>query len=131
MSLTRPPQLGNVVWVEVADANGFCKRRPAVVVSATATIAAGHPIRVVAITTRLPTPLPDDHVLLPWERQGEARLGLRRPCAAVTSWLVEVLLADVEECVGLLPAVVVAEIVAKLQAAAPSGKPPGEVGGTS
>ena len=84
MSPSRLPQLGSVVWVELADANGFCKVRPAVVVSATADIAAGQPVRVVAITTRLPTPLPDDHVSLPWDRQGKARSGLRRKCAAVT-----------------------------------------------
>ena len=37
-----------------ADANGIRKVRPAVVVTATADIAAGKPIRVAAITTRLP-----------------------------------------------------------------------------
>ena len=68
VSLPRPPQPGSVVWVELADANGFRKVRPAVIVSATADLAAGQPVRVVAITTRLPTPLPDDHVLLPWDR---------------------------------------------------------------
>ena len=38
---------------------------PAVVVTATADIAADKPVRVAAITTRLPKPLPEDHVLLP------------------------------------------------------------------
>ena len=38
-----------------------------VVVTPTADIDAGGSIRVVAITTRLPNPLPDDHVLLPWD----------------------------------------------------------------
>jgi len=62
VSLSRLPQLGSVVWVELADANGFRKVRPTVVVSATADIAAGKPVRVVAITTLFPTPLPADHV---------------------------------------------------------------------
>ena len=74
MSLPRLPQLGSVVWVELTDANGFRKVRPAVVVSATTDIAAEQPVRVVAITTWIPTPLPDDHVLLSWDRQGKARL---------------------------------------------------------
>ena len=119
MSLPRRPQLGSVVWVELADANGFRKVRPAVVVSATTDIAAGQPVRVVAITTRLPTPLPDDHVLLPWDRQGKARSGLRRKCAAVATWLAEIPLSDVREIVGFLPPAVIAEVLAKVLAALP------------
>jgi hypothetical protein len=92
---TRLPQLGSVIWAELEDANGFQKLRPAIVVSATAEIAAGQPVRLVAITTCLPSPLPDDHVLLPWDRQGRARSGLRRKCAAVTTWLAEIALNDV------------------------------------
>ena len=119
MSPSRLPQLGSVVWVELADANGFRKVRPAVVVSATADIAAGQPVRVVAITTRLPTPLPDDHVLLPWDRQGRARSGLRRKCVAVTTWLAEIPVSDVRQIVGLLPSAVIAEVLAKVLAALP------------
>src|SRR5262249_42312411 len=81
------PQLGSVIWAALVDANGFRKVRPAVVLTSTADIAAARPIRVAAITTRLPTPLPDDHVLLPWDREGKACPGLRRKCAAVASRL--------------------------------------------
>jgi len=35
------PRLGSVIWAELADANGIRKVRPAVVVTATAGIAAG------------------------------------------------------------------------------------------
>lgn len=119
MSLSRLPQLGSVVWVELADTNGFRKVRPAVVVSATADITAGRPVRVVAITTRLPTPLPDDHVLLPWDRQGKARSGLRRKCAAVTTWLAEIPVSDVREIVGLLPSAVITAVLAKISAVLP------------
>lgn len=59
MSPSRLPQLGSVIWAEVEDANGFRKVRPAVVLTATADIAADKPLRVAAITTRLPTPLPE------------------------------------------------------------------------
>ncbi len=85
-SPSRPLQLGSVVWAELEDPNGYRKVRPGVVVTPTADINAGKPVRVVAITTRLPNPLPDDYVLLPWDRQGKARSGLRRRCAAVASW---------------------------------------------
>ncbi len=83
MTPARPPRLGSVVWAELEDANGYRKVRPAVVVTPTGDITAGRAVRVVAITTRLQNPLPDDHVLLPWDRQGKARSGLRRRCAAV------------------------------------------------
>ena len=60
-------------------------------------------MQVLAVTTRLPNPLPDDHVLLPWDREGKARSGLRRKCAAVTSWQAEIAVGDVQQVVGILP----------------------------
>lgn len=120
MSPTRLPQLGSVIWAELADANGFRKVRPAVVVSATADIATGQPVRVVAITTRLPHPLPNDHVLLPWNQQGQVRSGLRRRCAAVTTWLAEIAVSDVQQIVGILSPVVIADLLANILAASPS-----------
>jgi mRNA-degrading endonuclease toxin of MazEF toxin-antitoxin module len=69
VSPSRFPQLGSVIWAELLDANGFRKIRPGVVVTATAAIAAGELVRVVVITTRLPQPLPDDHVMLPPRRR--------------------------------------------------------------
>ena len=53
MSPARPLQLGSVVWAELEDANGYRKVRPVAVVTPTANIDAGQPVRVVAITTRL------------------------------------------------------------------------------
>src|SRR5690349_66310 len=99
MTPPRRPQLGSVVWAELQDANGYRKVRPAVVVTPTADIAAGQPVRLAAITTRLPPPLPADHVTLPWDRQGRARSGLRKRCAAVASWLAVVPLSDVSQVV--------------------------------
>jgi mRNA-degrading endonuclease toxin of MazEF toxin-antitoxin module len=114
VSATTQAQLGSVIWAEVADGNGVRKLRPAVVVSPSADIAAGRPVRVVAITTRLPKPLPADHVLLPWDRQGVARSGLRRKCAAVATWIVEIAGSDVRQIVGLLPPVVISELLDKI-----------------
>ena len=123
MSPSRPPQLGSVIWAELQDANGFRKVRPAIVVSATADIAAGRPVRVLAITTRLPDPLPDDHVLLPWDQQGKARSGLRRKCAAVASWLAEIPVCDVQQVVGVVPPAVVKDLLAKLAGTSASSPP--------
>jgi mRNA-degrading endonuclease toxin of MazEF toxin-antitoxin module len=108
------------------DPNGIRKVRPVVIVTPTAEIAPGKPVRVVAITTRLPATLPDDHVLLPWERQGRARSGLRRRCAAVASWHAEVSIDDVQQIVGILSPGVIGELLAKVAASlsAPSAETP-------
>lgn len=113
MSTPRRPQLGSVVWASLEDGRGFRKLRPAVVVTATADIALGKTVRVVAVTTRLPEPLPDDHVLLPWDPRGTARSGLRRKCAAVASWLMEVSVDDLQ-VVGVLPPDVINDLLAKV-----------------
>jgi mRNA-degrading endonuclease toxin of MazEF toxin-antitoxin module len=118
----RVPGLGSVAWAELADANGFVKVRPVVVVTPTGEIAPGKVVRVVAITTRLPATLPDDHVLLPWDRQGTARSGLRRRCAAVASWSAEIPLGSVQEVVGILSPTVISELLAKIAATLPGPK---------
>jgi mRNA-degrading endonuclease toxin of MazEF toxin-antitoxin module len=116
VSLPRLPQLGSVIWAELTDANEFRKVRPAVVVTATREIAADQPLRVVAITTRLPVRLPEDHVLLPWDPQGKARSGLRRKCAAVATWLVEIQIGDIRDLIGILPTAVTGQILSRMAA---------------
>ena len=131
MSSIRLPQLGSVVWAELEDANGFRKTRPAVVVTATSDIATDKAIRVVAITTRLSTPLPDDYVLLPWDRQGIARSGLRRRCAAVAGWLAEIPVSDVQ-VVGILPPGTIRDLLAKVASVLrPPPIPPSQEGPSS
>jgi mRNA-degrading endonuclease toxin of MazEF toxin-antitoxin module len=120
VSPTRLPRLGSVVWAELEDANSFRKLRPVVDVTPTVEIAPGKPVRVVAITTRLPNTLPDDHVLLPWDRQGKARSGLRRRCAAVASWQAEISVDDIQQVVGILPPAVIGELLAKVAATLPA-----------
>lgn len=71
-------QLGTIVWAEVADANGFVKLRPAVIVTPTEQIGGSSALHAVAITSRLIDPPPTDHVLLPWHAQGHPRTGLNR-----------------------------------------------------
>lgn len=75
--------LGRIVWAEVADANGIRKLRPAVIVTPTDQLTPTAPFDVVAITSRLDDPLPEDHVLLPWHPRRHPRTGLNRRCAAV------------------------------------------------
>ena len=108
------PQLGSVVWAEIADPNGHQKVRPAVIVTPTCDIAPAHSVRLVAITTRLPDLLPNDYVLLPWDPQGKARSGLRRKCAAVVSWQIRIPVEDIQTVVGVLPPVSLNELLNKI-----------------
>jgi hypothetical protein len=71
----------------------------------------------VAITTRLLDPLPEDHVSLPRDRQGKARSGLKRRCAAVGSWQAEIAVGDVQEVVGVLSPAVTGRFLRKVSAA--------------
>ncbi len=120
MSPARSLYLGSVALAELEDANGFGKVRPVVVVTPTAEIASGRPVRVIAITTRLPATLPDDHVLLPWDPQGKARSGLRRRCAAVASWQAEIPVGCVQQVVGILSPAIIGELLAKVSASLPA-----------
>ena len=84
-------EAGAVVWIECEDPNGKNrKQRPAVVITAAVDIVAGGPIVAVAITTNLPNPLPDTHVLLPWSHRRHPRTSLTEPCAAHCAWIVPV-----------------------------------------
>lgn len=51
-------KFGQIVWAEIADANGIRKSRPAIVVTTNDRITPDGPLEVVAITSFLPDPLP-------------------------------------------------------------------------
>jgi len=104
-------QFGQIIWAELADANGIRKMRPAVVVTPTDRIPASGSLEVVAVTSVVPQPLPSDHVLLPWHARGHPRTGLNRKCAAVCSWVVRIVLGDVRSAAGLVPGPVLLEIL--------------------
>jgi hypothetical protein len=74
-------------------------------------------------------------VLLPWDRQGKARSGLRRRCAAVATWQAEIAVGDVQEVAGILPPTVIGELLGKVSAAVlalperPAARPSGPATG--
>lgn len=113
------PDCGRIVWAEVADANGAKKLRPCVIVSPSDQIATGNSIRAVAVSTRLPDPLPADHVLLPWHANGHPKTRLNRPCAAVCSWVPSIEIADIADMVGIVPPRLLIEILEKVERFAP------------
>src|SRR5437660_2141848 len=114
--MAKPLVLGRIVWAEIADANGIRKLRPAVIVTPTARIAPGEPLDVVAVTSRLPKALPEDHILLPWHAQGHPRTQLNRRCAAVCSWLARISPTDIQDVGGIVPSAVMTDILAKVAA---------------
>ena len=109
-----PFQLGRIVWTEIADANGVHKLRPAVIVTPSDHITPFALLDVIAVTSRVPEPLPPDHVLLPWHAQGHPRTGLNRKCAAVCTWVARIRHADVREVAGVVPGAVMLEILSKV-----------------
>ena len=109
-------QFGRIVWVEIADRNGIRKQRPAVIVTPTDRITTTNPLAVVAVTSRVPDELPEDHVLLPWHPQRHPRTGLNRKCAAVCSWLSQITTNDIQDVAGLVPGAELLEILAKIKA---------------
>src|SRR5262249_45019612 len=118
---------GRIVWASIADANGVRKLRPAIIVTPSERLAASDTLEVVAVTTRLPKPLPEDHVLLPWHAQGHPRTGLNRPSAAVCTWLARITTDDIDDRAGLVPSPVLASILEKVAAAlspGAEGRPP-------
>jgi mRNA-degrading endonuclease toxin of MazEF toxin-antitoxin module len=121
--MAEPMRFGQVVWVSIADHNGISKKRPAVVVTPDDDGEASGLGDVVAITSTLQTPLPEDHVLLPWHAQGHPRTGLKRKCAAVCSWVVQVSVDDIESVAGSITGSTLAEIVRKIRPRPPATEP--------
>ena len=113
---------GRIVWAEIADANGHRKLRPAVVVTPTDRLVSSPLVDVVAVTSRLDDPLPDDYVLLPWHAQRHPRTGLNRQCAAVCNWLSQIAESDIQDTAGIVPTREMQAILSRIAGALP---PPG------
>lgn len=110
-----PLQQGLIVWAVIVDPQGKNpKRRPAVIITSTEEIQRDEPFVVATITSRLVKPIPKDYVELPWHRNGHPKTGLRKRCAVVCSWLVEIRESDIQKAGGIVPATKMLEIVDKL-----------------
>jgi hypothetical protein len=117
--MSGPLQFGQIIWAEIADPNGIRKSRPAVILTPTDRIGPSTPIEVVAVTSSLPQPLPEDYVILPWHAQGHPRTGLNRKCAAVCNWLARILPGDIQSVAGFVPGPILAEVVSKVSSISP------------
>src|ERR1700752_71621 len=127
-----PLQLGRIVWAEIADANGIPKLRPVVIVTPSDRITPTALLDVIAVTSRVPEPLPNDHVLLPWHAQRHPRTGLNRKCAAVCTWVARIRHTDIRDVAAVVPGAVMLEILSKVTALqSPPSDPPAEAGSQS
>jgi mRNA-degrading endonuclease toxin of MazEF toxin-antitoxin module len=125
-------QHGRIVWAEIADANGIPKLPPVVIVTPSDRITPTAPLDVIAVTSRVPEPLPQDHVLLPWHAHGHPRTGLNRRCAAVCTWVARIRHTDIREVAGVVPGAVMLEILSKVTTLpSPPTALPAEAGGQS
>ena len=107
---------GQIVIVsDMTDPNGVNpKDRPSVVVTPTDEIDPEGAVIVVAISTLLPGPAPDDCVELPWDPRGHPRTGLRTRFAAVIPWIQEISSERVIGSIGHVPGKQLSAIAAEL-----------------
>ena len=102
-----PPSLiaaGDIVLISnMLDPHGRNpKDRPCVVVTELGDGPEGHQV-VVAISTLLPDPLPDDYVELPWHRSYHPRTGLNKQNSAIGRWVEIVEDSRIIRKVGIVP----------------------------
>lgn len=85
------------------DRNGFTKRRPLLIITATRDILLDQPIVGLAVTTTFPDPPPLNCVPLPWQPEGHPATGLRRRSAAVCNWPVVLRPSEIDQIAGYVP----------------------------
>lgn len=110
---------GRIVWATLPDQRGVnAKRRPTVLLMSEENVPPGEGLPAVVVSTTFPSPLPQDHVLLPYsnDRRRPALTRLTSKSAAVCSWVEEIPRdqIDANDVGGIVPPVLLAEILAKL-----------------
>lgn len=95
-------QQGRIVWFTSLDPNGQNeKKRPGVVLTATAEIAPDKDVLVAAISSSS-VAAEDEIVRLTWNREGTTSTRLRRASHVVCSWLLEVPSGALESTPGIV-----------------------------
>jgi len=105
------PVQGRIVEALVLDPQSSNpKNRPVVIVTPTHEIVAGRPFVAIAITSQVPNNPSENYVLLPYQRNGRGRSGLRKKCAAMCDWAMELRHEDIVRYIGWAPTDKVTEI---------------------
>ncbi|HVL15742.1 MAG TPA: type II toxin-antitoxin system PemK/MazF family toxin [Gemmata sp.] len=128
--MSAPLQQGRIVWVELLDPQGRNpKRRPAVVLTATAEIRVDGDVVVAAVSTQTDQSPPAVSVERPWHQDGHPRTRLNRRNVVVCTWLVTLPVASIQpdDIGGSVPFAQMArvlEIVRSLRNPSPDRPPP-------
>jgi len=101
-----------VIVAQLADPQGVNPkdRRCIVVTPEAATVGPEGSIRVVAISSVIPAPLPADLVPLPWQLPFHPITKLIKPSVAVCGWIAKVDISQVIDLRGKIPTKVTAKI---------------------
>src|SRR6266704_1668444 len=117
------PCHGRVIWVRLADPQGHnAKSRPAVILTLTDEIEEGGDVWVVGASTSFELAPAEAQIELQFDPRGNCRSGLRERCWAVSTWVAQVSLLDVEEYAGVIPGRQMAEIRQKIGALPTEGE---------
>ena len=110
------PCFGRIAWAAIPDSRGRgSKRRPVVIVSATDDITATDVVKAVAVTTKPDMGPAESQTELEFDPAGAGPTGLRERCWAVSTWLVELRVDDIEKYAGLVAPTTMVEIVDKIR----------------
>ena len=106
---------GDIVLLSVLDPSGHgSKVRPVVVVS-DPSVDDGLVIGV-CVSSRIESPCPPHHVILPYHPQGHVRTGLVRPCVAKCDWRVSFAEGEQIRTIGTLPHATLTAVVFQVRA---------------
>ncbi|HET6574778.1 MAG TPA: type II toxin-antitoxin system PemK/MazF family toxin [Fimbriiglobus sp.] len=114
--MSSPLTQGRIVRVTIRDSQGGnAKTRPAVVVTATAEIAAADVVVVAAITSDLGRARSSETVELPWHPDRHPQTRLRKPSEVVCSWVAAVPVAALNDTGGFVPDDLLPELLAEVE----------------
>ena len=109
------PCFGRIIWATIPDQRGLARERhPAVIVSPTEENTMTGLVRVVGVSTK--SHLAHASVLteLQYDQRGVCRSKLRERCWAVSTWLAEIEVVDIDSYAGTIPGLMMAEILSKM-----------------
>jgi len=108
-------EIGRIIWAVIKDPNGFAKPdpRPAMVTQRVTVSGKDDLIPVIAGSTKVFEPIPDDQVLIHKDYHRNPTTKLKRPTVLICTWPAAVKFGDVQEVGGFIPARTALPIIKK------------------
>ena len=109
------PCFGRIVWLVIPDSRGLTRERhPAIILSSNDRISVGGRVWLVGISTKSNLAPEEVRTEMQYDPRGNCRSGLREQCWAVSTWLVEVEIAEIEDYAGTVKGTTMAELIGKI-----------------